>query len=814
MEDVAQMRYLRFDTCLLLTLAAVCLCLSVADAAVLPPVVRGGRAIMLQPERGELTIKLYKKDLNIYDGADTLTATLAGPQRQALGELTIPDDGQPAKGGGAGELQSAQMTVNCEVPGAYRLNVTGSADAVFGMEADCPHYVLEGDMMLNDGAISGRLYFVPPAEEFTITAQALHDPGRQQLPLLDAAGRVLNTFDLSKTGDDQQFTVPADMGNRDGVWHFDIARCDVRITVPGVKVWTMEEGAYFDATISKGVLMPHTGVRYLQPGESAVIDFELIEPRGHEGDFIFSIEPQTLPAGFACSPADPPTQPHPITPWGKIVPVTVGVDAGATPGAMLDAYLVARSQTNPALIASAGIKVRVGQSPVSQTLDLPIVLKPYQHENYQFGYAPDYIANEVYFDPDNRPFIRDRTANKYYSGALTLLEDGEWVRRSFWDALGEFYPDFRGVYMGAGSMAAKWAFDGDGGAYSIVRVMRTDNPAVVTLIYTPDSGRSWQFYSMEGGGFDIEQFTGHNATDAPPAVLNYVFLKEHPATFCSYQRLQMLLPKKVDGKLDLGEPIAISEECLGSCQHSGAPASTATRDGKTHIVWGEVAPDDTPGVPSYIATYDHATGTLGEKVLLGYGAPVNDVHNVPAVCLDSEGYIHVVTGAHGANFQYCRSLKPNDAYGGFTEIANTLDAGYIDDKTDADGTGRQTYISLVCDDEDSLHIAFRQWRRNADEHWPDQIFAALSTQKKPKDGPWGPAQPMIIPPVPGYSIYYHKLTVDRLGNLYLAYSYWTDTKSYQDDYPQYYHNAAVMVSRDHASTWKLAETSDFVKGLR
>ena len=60
-----------------------------AHAATLPPVVRGGRAIMLQAERGELTVRLYKKDLNIYDGADTLTGVLLGPQRQPLGEMTI-----------------------------------------------------------------------------------------------------------------------------------------------------------------------------------------------------------------------------------------------------------------------------------------------------------------------------------------------------------------------------------------------------------------------------------------------------------------------------------------------------------------------------------------------------------------------------------------------------------------------------------------------------------------------------------------------------------------------------------------------------
>jgi hypothetical protein len=262
----------------------------------------------------------------------------------------------------------------------------------------------------------------------------------------------------------------------------------------------------------------------------------------------------------------------------------------------------------------------------------------------------------------------------------------------------------------------------------------------------------------------------------------------------------------------MGKPVLVSDNCLGSCQHSGGPASTVTRAGKTHIVWGEVADDKAPGVPTYIATYDHAAGKLGEKVFLAYAPPVNDVHNVPAITMDSEGYLHVVTGAHGDNFKYLRSLKPNDAYSGWTEPVNTLDAGYVDKGTDADGVGRQTYISLVCDQRDALHIAFRQWRMGVDPYHGGRNYAALSVQTKPKGGPWGPAQPRVIPAVDEYSIYYHKLTVDRLGNLYLSYSYWTDDQAYQNDYPETLHNRAIQVSKDGGKTWKLAETPDFLGG--
>jgi hypothetical protein len=296
-------------------------------------------------------------------------------------------------------------------------------------------------------------------------------------------------------------------------------------------------------------------------------------------------------------------------------------------------------------------------------------------------------------------------------------------------------------------------------------------------------------------------------------VLTYRQTKGHPATFCSYNDLLLYSPRKTEAGIEMGEPVMVSDNCLGACQHSGGPGSVATREGKTHVVWGEVAPDDAPGVPTYIATFDRATRTLGEKVLLGYGPPVNDVHNVPAITLDSKGYIHVMTGAHGANFTYRRSLVPNDAYSGWTEPVNVLDAGYVDENSDADGTGRQTYISLVCGPDDTLYTAYRQWRQGVDPYHDGNIYAALSFQSKPPDGPWGPAQPRVIPPVDGYSIYYHKLTIDRRGNLYLSYSYYTSDLTYQNEYPEQYHNCAVQVSRDKGATWKLAEISDFEAGV-
>ena len=80
---------------------------------------------------------------------------------------------------------------------------------------------------------------------------------------------------------------------------------------------------------------------------------------------------------------------------------------------------------------------------------------------------------------------------------------------------------------------------------------------------------------------------------------------------------------------------------------------------------------DVPGVPAYVVTYDRATGLLGKPALIGYGPPANDVHNSPSITMDSRGHLHVLAGPHGRPFQYARSLKPNDASGGWTPAEPT-----------------------------------------------------------------------------------------------------------------------------------------------
>ncbi|MGD9495473.1 MAG: BNR-4 repeat-containing protein [Armatimonadota bacterium] len=799
-----------------LSLLIVALSWTAAQGASLPPAVRGGKTILLQVEPGPLEVTVLKRDLNIYESEDTLHADLFDPLGRRLAQVDIPDDGIATAGGGhAQELQSATMSVDARVAGLHRLAIRCGGDLVYGMESSVQRYVVAGEMLFSEGSVGGRLFFEPPAEAFTITASALHDPGRQTVPLLNAGGDVLGELNLDVTG--EEHTLSFEAGPRGGLWSLDIAALDVRLAVSGVQHWSLGEGAWFDATKSKWMLLPYRTARYLQPGERTVVELRLRNSTGASDRF--DVEVSADP-GAATQILEPhlPVQ----LDAGQVATVRVQVTAleGARAGDEYDVGVTARALNEPAAQASSGLAIRIGESPVSRLLDLPIVLRPYEHEDVQFGYAPDYMTNEVYFDLANRPAIRQRTESHYNSTGVFLLEDGHWVERGFMDAVRAAHPNYRSSYGAGGFLGAKVAFDGQGGMYTMMQASLADSERIVLLLFSPDEGRSWQVYDLPGGSFDIEQFTGHNALDIPPPVLCYVTTAPHPATFASYNDLLLFMPRREGERLVIGEPVLVSSNCLGSCQHSGGPASTATRAGRTHIVWGEISgnPDgsgaDERGVPTYVATYDHATGQLGATVLLGYGPPVNDVHNVPAITMDSEGYLHVLIGAHGANFQYTRSLAPNDAYAGWTEPEPILRTDAVSEGTDEDGEGRQTYISLVCDHNDTLHTAFRQWRAGVDPYFDGALYAALSVQHKPKDGPWSDAQPIVVPAVPGYSIYYHKLTVDRVGALYLSYSYWTSDTTYQDQFPERYHHRAVVVSRDGGQHWKLAETADFMRGTQ
>ncbi len=65
---------------------------------------------------------------------------------------------------------------------------------------------------------------------------------------------------------------------------------------------------------------------------------------------------------------------------------------------------------------------------------------------------------------------------------------------------------------------------------------------------------------------------------------------------------------------------------------------------------------------------------------------------------------------------------------------------------------------------------------------------------------------LVVPPFSEYGVFYHRLTVDRGGRLFLSYDYWSTFWFYRMDH--FGRRRALVMSPDGGRTWKLAEGKD------
>ena len=113
-----------------------------------------------------------------------------------------------------------------------------------------------------------------------------------------------------------------------------------------------------------------------------------------------------------------------------------------------------------------------------------------------------------------------------------------------------------------------------------------------------------------------------------------------------------------------------------------------------------------------------------------------------------------------------------------------------------------------------LHITFRQARRNVDSHFRGYGYDALVHQSlAPGQTKWSRPDLVVVPPLAGYSQYYQKLTVDRLGRLFVSCSYFSRLDPPATRYFRRFHHRMVLISGDGGRTWRFATTADFLAGI-
>ena len=454
------------------------------------------------------------------------------------------------------------------------------------------------------------------------------------------------------------------------------------------------------------------------------------------------------------------------------------------------------------LLLVAAVSTRAQDKP---ELGVPgSVCAPIQHRAFWrlepelFGYRPRFVPGVVTFGPENRPYIRDRGA------VQTLDRDGKWVRLDFAGCVQRAYPKWDGKFSTGPFAEEHVVFDAGGDAYLIVNATRS-SVGQVLLLHSRDRCRSWALYSLGRGYARLERADGHNDLSHPPPVLVY---QTRPQGL-----LELVVPERVaNGRLDVSTRVTVSTDSHLVPNHSGGGNSLCSQGNLIHIVWPGREPitgREKDGTPEYAATFDRRTGKLSEPVFLGLGgAGRPDNHNLPAIAADSEGYLHVVLGAHHDPFRYTRSLKPRSVAGGWTE---TVEFGV---PKPSPSEGSYTYASWLCDANDTLHCVAR---------WAGAGYRFRLVYLRKREGrPWDEQKHLVRPFGGNYSVYYHKLNIDRRGRLFVNYVY-TRAARYGDEVAAYSkkwpaedgsvsfirREPCLLISDDSGDSWRLAVTDDF-----
>ncbi|NMC19372.1 MAG: hypothetical protein GYA33_03030 [Thermogutta sp.] len=782
---------------------------AVLSEAEVPWAVGGAGGAYFFAGEGPLWVEVYKRDLHRYNRVTELRAILVGPDRRVLAEARIPDDGLPG-GKGPGPFQAVRLEAEVDRPGVYGLNITISQDRygeeiAWGFRTNCPQYVIETARGHRDEAHRepivllqpdkpGDVVFLPRPGEFGVEAAGLPDDVTA-LQVFDArdkllaeipvtAGKAAHRFPASLSRDAVPWRIH--FPKQQGVLHIDgVTQWDPGDRHRDVTAWTPQPRAWFDWLPNRRLLTPYRRVVFGEPQAEGAVVFQLRNQAPAARKFWLSPEfPRDSWPVRIDGPESLDLKPD------ETKSVTVRYRVGAE-GESRECFIRVRPDDASGITTYSALTVIAGRSPAESPLSLPLMLRPYEHENEQLGYLPDYPTdNQVYFDMENRPYVSE-------GRALFVWDGRQWDRREL--AAVSRWADSGKAVQSAGALTPKIAFDRRNRIYLVAQI---DGRSC--LLVSGDGARTFSAYEIpsrqgDGRAFDLEVFTGHNVSDGPPPLLRYTFLEADPQVFWRrLYRLELILPELRGDEIVFAQPIVVSQSVLGHSAHSGSPSCVVSHEGRVHVIWSEATDpaERVPGAPTYVATYDRAKAELGPKAFVGYGPPANDVHNTPSVTLDSRGYLHTLGGTHGAPFPYARSLVPNDAGGGWTE-PKILGEGL-----------RQTYIGLVCGRDDALHAVFRLWKSQEPPH-PLSIFATLSHQLKPAEGAWQSPQVLVIPPFSEYSVFYHRLTIDRLGRLFLSYDCWSTYWFYRNDRAET--GRALLTSPDGGRTWKLADQTDLTR---
>ena len=172
-----------------------------------------------------------------------------------------------------------------------------------------------------------------------------------------------------------------------------------------------------------------------------------------------------------------------------------------------------------------------------------------------------------------------------------------------------------------------------------------------------------------------------------------------------------------------------------------------THEGKTFVTWQDFL------ATNQIKTLDRKTGEWSDTDTVGCGI---DNHCGPALSVDSEGFLHLITGAHSHTpFQHRKSRHPYDQ----SEWTHYRATGV-----------NSTYPSLVCDREDLLHLTYRGCACRAYWMENDPTSHLMYQRAQAAGGDWSLPVDLVRTEEPfGYTQYGNALCIDRQNRIHMVF---------------------------------------------
>lgn len=738
-------------------------------------------AVHFYAQPGPLKIALFKTDgrrgnpINL-----TMIAHLTGPDGTVLDSVRIYRSGERV------------LTANIHAAGIYTLLLSMNADqyiqgVTWGFRTNASKYMIdaatghadrkrEEPILLDGGDSAFGVFFKPVKKDFTLHLSAL--PAEvKEVGLYDGTGALQQTLKVvDGQVDTSIFATDAQLRE---IWELRLPKQKGKIHISGIThdwkensvpapVWTTSREAYFDLADYHWLLSPRRFARHVKPGEKGKMEFTLV----NHAETTMPVELHA--EGVLAAAGQLTIVPEKLEVGGgdtAKVQILYELAADTQPG-NYDIHLVARDTRND-MQAYSLLEWRVNRP---NPLELPIQLKLYDHAQFQFANEPDYPQdNQFYFDSRNQPWV-------ITGDGLKVLVDGIW--QTIVVADGDKKVTYPGSTIGT---------DREGFVYVIVEIDGRPH-----LLRVSGEHRNPQLVSLPPGGrYKMETCMGGKVSAYPPVVLRYLpdNSKERVSFWAKVHRLELFVTQVISDRLTVAAPVTISENCVGTSDHSGITNPVATDGDQLFLIWGETSDPakNDPGVPTYTATYHRKSGVLSAPVFLTYSPPVNDVHNMSTLLVDNKGNRHVIIGAHGRPFQYLYCPVATDNWSK-AEPISSMD---------------QTYVGAVLGANDEIHLFCRTWRRG--NRFPGMFDAALYYQHM-KDGVWEEQKPFVLAPLPGYSIFYHRLTVDRKGKLYLSFDYWSTWSAYRDSYltsaDARQGKSRLLLSSDDGHDWAIVHKED------